>query len=104
MNNVSRVIGLISVSLAVGFVMHLVRLHVLGHQPQRSIFTNVFGEVPIPVDALYTEPEWLFADRLHAPTSGSNLMTTRGLVETDSDLPTAYGLAKQIQVTSLRQR
>jgi hypothetical protein len=65
--------------------MHLVNLHVLGHQPQRSIFTDVFGEGPIPVDTLYTEPESLFADPLHAPASGSNLMTTGGLVETDSE-------------------
>jgi hypothetical protein len=69
MTKASRVIGLISVSMAVGFVMHLVRLHVLGHQPQRSIFTDVFGEGPIPVDTLYTEPESLFADPLHAPAS-----------------------------------
>lgn len=103
MTNVSRVIGLISVSLAVGFVMHLVRLHVLT-QPQRSIFTDVFREGPIPVDTLYTEPESLFADPLHAPASGSNLMTTGGLVETDSDLSTAHDLAKQIQLTSPRQR
>jgi hypothetical protein len=54
MNNVSRVIGLISVSLALGFVMHLIRLPVPGHQPQRSIFTDVFAE------------------------GGSNLMTTWG--------------------------
>ena len=84
MTNVSRVIGLISVSLAVAFVMHLVRLYVLT-QPQRSIFTGVFREGPIPVDTLYTEPESFFADPLHSPASGSNLMTTWGLLETDSD-------------------
>ena len=104
MTNVSRVIGLISVSLAVGSVMLLVRLHVLRHEPQRSIFTDVFREGPIPVDTLYTEPESLFADPLHAPASGSNLMTTGGLVEADSDLSTAHDLAKQIQLTPPRQR
>jgi hypothetical protein len=101
MTNVSRWIG---VFLAVGLVAYVVTLHALGHQPQRSIFTDVFGEGPIPVDTLYREPESLFADPLHAPASGSNLMTTGGLVETDSDLSTAHDLAKQIQLTPPRQR
>ena len=62
--------------------MHLVRLHVLRHQPQRSIFTDVVREGPIPVDTLYTRPESLFADPLQ--------------IKTDSDLSTAHDLAKQI--------
>jgi hypothetical protein len=41
MTNVSRWILWISVSLAVGVVVHVVTLHVLGHQPQRSIRSDV---------------------------------------------------------------
>jgi len=41
MTNVSRLILWISVSLAVGVVVHVVMLHVLGHQPQRSIRSDV---------------------------------------------------------------
>jgi len=43
---------------------------------KRAILVKGFGEGPIPVNTLYTEPQALFADPLHAPASGSNLMTT----------------------------
>ena len=43
---------------------------------KRAILVKGFGEGPIPVNTLYTEPQALFADPLHPPTSGSNLMTT----------------------------
>jgi hypothetical protein len=43
---------------------------------KRSILVKGFGEGPIPVNTLYTEPQALFADPLHPPTSGSNLSTT----------------------------
>ncbi|HLG74581.1 MAG TPA: DUF1254 domain-containing protein [Chloroflexota bacterium] len=43
---------------------------------KRAILVKGFGEGPIPVNTLYTEPEALFADPLNAPTSGSNLATT----------------------------
>jgi len=35
-----------------------------------------FGDGPIPVNTLYTEPQALFADPLHAPASASKLATT----------------------------
>jgi hypothetical protein len=159
---------------------------------KRAILVKGFGDGPIPVSTLYTEPQTLFADPLHAPASASKLATTganrdtlltvgwldlgkgpqvlrvpdmagryysvqftdpskntnfayvgkrttgtsagdylisgpgwkgavpqgmaqlsspnnsvlvlgRVLVESDSDLPTAYGLAKQIQLTPLSQ-
>ncbi|MCA1595488.1 MAG: DUF1254 domain-containing protein [Chloroflexi bacterium] len=157
---------------------------------KRAILVKGFGEGPVPINTLYTEPQALFANPLNPPVSGSNLMTTgvnhdtlltagvlnlklgpqilrvpdmagryysvqftdllnntifayvgkratgtkagdylitgpgwrgqvpggmkqissphnsalvigRTLVESDSDLPTAYGLAKQIQLTPL---
>ena len=158
---------------------------------KRAILVKGFGDGPIPVNTLHTEPQTLFADPLHPPASASKLATTgvnrdtlptvgwlnlskgpqilrvpdmagryysvqftdpsnntnfayvgkrttgteageylvsgpgwkgtmpqgmtqisspnnsvlvvgRVFVESDSDLPTAYGLAKQIQLTPLR--
>ena len=43
---------------------------------KRAILTKGGGDGPIPVNALYTEPQALFADPLHAPASASKLMTT----------------------------
>ena len=43
---------------------------------KRAILVKGFGEGPVPVNTLYTEPAALFADPLHPPASGSNLMTT----------------------------
>ena len=43
---------------------------------KRAILVRGFGEGPIPVNTLYTEPQAIFADPLHPPASGSNLMTT----------------------------
>jgi len=44
---------------------------------KRAILVKGFGEGPIPVNTLYTEPQAVFADPLRAaPVSGSNLMTT----------------------------
>jgi hypothetical protein len=43
---------------------------------KRAILVKGFGEGPIPVNTLYTEPQALFADPLHPPASGSNLATT----------------------------
>ena len=43
---------------------------------QRAILKQGFGEGPIPVNTLYTEPQALFADPLHTPASGSKLATT----------------------------
>ena len=43
---------------------------------KRAILVKGFGDGPIPVNTLYTEPQALFADPLHPPASGSNLATT----------------------------
>ena len=43
---------------------------------KRALLVKGFGEGPVPINTLYTEPQALFADPLRAPASGSNLMTT----------------------------
>lgn len=41
-----------------------------------AILVQGFGDGPVPVNTLYTEPQELFADPLRGPTSGSKLLTT----------------------------
>src|SRR5450759_4813896 len=43
---------------------------------KRAILVHGFGDGPVPVNTLYTEPQTLFADPLHAPASASKLATT----------------------------
>ena len=43
---------------------------------KRGILANGFGDGPIPVNTLHTEPEALFADPIHPPASASKLGTT----------------------------
>jgi hypothetical protein len=43
---------------------------------KRAILVKGFGDGPIPVNTLFTEPQTLFADPLHAPASASKLATT----------------------------
>jgi hypothetical protein len=43
---------------------------------KRAILVKGVGGGPIPVNTLYTEPQALFADPLHAPASASKLATT----------------------------
>jgi hypothetical protein len=43
---------------------------------KRAILVKGFGEGPIPINTLYTEPQKLFADPLHAPASTPNVATT----------------------------
>jgi hypothetical protein len=43
---------------------------------KRAILAKGFGDGPIPVNTLYTEPQALFADPLHPPASASKLATT----------------------------
>jgi len=43
---------------------------------KRAILVKGFGDGPIPINTLYTEPQTLFADPLHPPASASNLATT----------------------------
>ena len=43
---------------------------------KRGLLGKGFGDGPIPVNTLYTEPLALFADPLHPPASASKLATT----------------------------
>lgn len=43
---------------------------------KRAILVKGFGDGPIPVNTLYTEPQALFADPVHPPASASKLATT----------------------------
>jgi hypothetical protein len=43
---------------------------------KKAVLVKGFGNGPVPVNTLYTEPQATFADPLHPPTSGSNLLTT----------------------------
>jgi hypothetical protein len=43
---------------------------------KRAILVKGFGDGPIPVNTLYTEPQALFADPLHPPAPASKLATT----------------------------
>ena len=43
---------------------------------KRGILVNWFGDGPIPVNTLSTEPQALFADPLHAPASAPKVATT----------------------------
>jgi hypothetical protein len=43
---------------------------------KRAILVKGFGDGPIPINTLYTEPQALFADPIHVPASASNLATT----------------------------
>ena len=43
---------------------------------KRAILVKGFGDGPIPVNTLYTEPQALFADPLHPPASASKVATT----------------------------
>ncbi len=43
---------------------------------KRAILVRGFGDGPVPVNTLYTEPQALFADPLHPPASASGLATT----------------------------
>jgi hypothetical protein len=43
---------------------------------KRGLLVKGFGDGPIPVNMLYTEPQALFADPLHPPASASKLATT----------------------------
>ncbi len=43
---------------------------------KRGILVNGFGDGPIPVNTLYTQPLAFFADPIHPPASASKLATT----------------------------
>jgi hypothetical protein len=50
--------------------------HLVNNLYKRAILNQGFGDGPIPINTLYTEPQSLFANPLRVPVSGSNLMTT----------------------------
>ena len=43
---------------------------------RRAILVRGFGDGPVPINTLYTEPQALFADPVNPPTSASRLATT----------------------------
>jgi len=43
---------------------------------KRGLLVKGFGDGPIPVNTLYTQPQAFFADSLHPPASASKLITT----------------------------
>jgi hypothetical protein len=43
---------------------------------KRGILVKGFGEGPVPVNTLYTEPQALFADPIHPPASAPKIATT----------------------------
>src|SRR3989441_11702292 len=66
-----------SVIVAASFLVIYFWPRILLSVYKRAILVKGFGEGPIPVNTLYTEPQVVFADPLGAaPVSGSNLMTT----------------------------
>lgn len=69
--SVMIVAWLIATSLLVFFWPHLVN-----NLYKKAILNQGFGEGPVPINTLYTEPQVHFADPLHAPASGSKLSTT----------------------------
>jgi hypothetical protein len=46
------------------------------HVYKRAILKQGFGDGPVPINTLRTEPETLFADPIHPPASASMLATT----------------------------
>ncbi len=51
--------------------------HLVSNLYKRAILNKGFGEGPVPINTLYTEPQALFAEPLTAQSaSGSNLATT----------------------------
>jgi hypothetical protein len=43
---------------------------------KRAVLSQGFGEGPVPINTLYTQPRASFADPLHPPASASRLATT----------------------------
>jgi hypothetical protein len=50
--------------------------HLVNNLYKKAILKQGFGEGPVPINTLYTEPQALFAAPIHAPASGSKLATT----------------------------
>ncbi len=65
------------VAWAIGtFILAYFWPHFVNSRYQKAILNQGFGEGPVPINTLYTEPQALFAEPLTAQSaSGSNLMT-----------------------------
>lgn len=50
--------------------------HLVNNLYKKAILNQGFGDGPVPINTLYTEPQALFADPLHPPVSASKLITT----------------------------
>ena len=50
--------------------------HLVNNVYKKAVLKQGFGEGPVPINTLYTEPQALFADPLHPPPSASKLVTT----------------------------
>ena len=67
--------GAVVIAACVGVIYSWPRLILTVYK--RAILSKGFGEGPVPINTLYTEPAAVFADPLRAaPGSGSNLITT----------------------------
>src|SRR5215831_9399899 len=49
--------------------------HLVNKIYKKAVLSQGFGEGPVPINTLYTEPQALFADPLHPPASASKLAT-----------------------------
>lgn len=65
-----------AVMVAAWFVFTYLWPRMLLYVYKRAILVKGGGDGPIPVNTLYTEPQALFADPIHAPASASKLWTT----------------------------
>src|SRR5579871_5910601 len=50
--------------------------HLVSNVYKRAILRQGFGEGPVPINTLYTEPQALFADPLHPPASAPKVATS----------------------------
>jgi hypothetical protein len=50
--------------------------HLVNNIYKKAVLSQGFGEGPVPINTLYTEPQALFADPLDPPVSASQLATT----------------------------
>ncbi len=78
MNQHLLIFGLVMVAAwALGtFLLVYFWPHLVNNLYKRAVLNQGFGEGPVPINMLYTEPQALFADPLHAPASTSKLATT----------------------------
>lgn len=68
------IFGLVMVATWLLFTYNWPRIILILYK--RAILVQGGGDGPIPINTLYTEPQALFADPIHAPASASKLWTT----------------------------